>query len=122
MEKVINLLEGLAASQRLEQLAMQNCRTALINCYKEDQELGLPPLKGHNLDSIQLHFERHSLVFKNRQISYPYIDTIIGLYIEDKQGLYLDDLEPVGDYQLITRLDGEIEDDYLVLYEEQQKE
>jgi hypothetical protein len=54
-------------------------------------------------------------VFKNERLSYLYIEAVIGLYIEDKQGIYLDDMKPIGEYRLITRLDGEIEDDYLIV-------
>jgi hypothetical protein len=121
MEEVLNLLEQTAAHQRLEELAMRYCRTALINSSEEDQEAGLPPLNGYDSESIQLHVKKHSLVFKNKYLPHPYIDTEIGLYKEDKQGIYLDNLEPVGEYRLITRLDGEIEDGDLVLYDKKAK-
>jgi hypothetical protein len=52
----------------------------------------------------------------------PYIDTQIALYVADPKGAYYKDLKPIGTYRLIVTLDGEIDDDYLVLDDELQEQ
>lgn len=78
---------------------------------------GADVLRGRRPNDIQLHFDNQSLVFKHGVLSYPYIDVQIGLYVADPKGIYFRDLEPIGTYRLIVMLDGEIDDNYLVLDE-----
>ena len=82
---------------------------------KEDEALGLKPLHGWDMEFIQLHVDKRSLVFNHGMLSYPYMDTQIGLYVEDPS--YHKNLKPIGHYRLITTLDGKIDDDYFVLEE-----
>ena len=57
-----------------------------------------------------IRFERQSQMFAfyNPQLPYPYIVTTLGLFVGTRA---------IGDYRLITRLDGTVDDDYLVFDE-----
>jgi hypothetical protein len=120
-EETIQNLEQWSQQQKLIELALESCKVSLKNCAIEEAELfptqntGADVLRGHKLSDIQLHFDKQSLVFKHDILSYPYVEIQIGLYVADATGVYLRDLEPIGDYNLIVKLDGEIDDDYLVL-------
>jgi hypothetical protein len=110
-------LEELSKKQQLIEQAIENCKTTLISCIEEDEKAGLEPLKGWKLDEIKIVFERQSLVFKHSVLAYPYIDTQMGLYVHDPEKIHFDNLYPMGKYRLITHLDGEVIDDYLVIEE-----
>jgi hypothetical protein len=123
-DDIIRNLEEWSQEQNLIEKAIECCKASLQNCSIEEAELfstmntGAGVLRGRQIDDIQLHFDKQSLVFKHGVLSCPYIDTQIGLYVADPKGLYFRDLEPIGIYRLIVTLDGEIDDDYLVLDDE----
>lgn len=114
---VLKQLEELSRNQKLIEQALESCKKSLDSCFKEDEEMGFKPLKGWRLEEIKMVFEKQSLVFKHGILSYPYIDTQIGLYVDDSTKIYWNDLCPIGCYRLITHLEGEVDDDYLVLDE-----
>jgi hypothetical protein len=95
----------------LRNTALAGCRESLQNCAVEEQALGLPVLSGWAIEEIELHFDRCLAVFSSALLNYPFLDTQIGLYVKDESGA----LRPIGRYRLITRLDGDIIDDYLVI-------
>ncbi|WP_145241100.1 hypothetical protein [Urbifossiella limnaea] len=66
-------------------------------------------------EHVQAVFERSALVFDHGELSHPFVETRLGLYVPDPAGGWFRGLRPVGHYRLITRLDGTDEDDYLVL-------
>jgi hypothetical protein len=114
---VLKQLEGLLEKQKLIEYAMENCKTWLIASLKEDEEMGLVPLKGWKLDQIKMVFDKQSLVFKHSLLTYPYIDTQIGLYVDTPENFYWDNLYPMGSYNLITHPGGQVDDDYLIIEE-----
>ena len=68
-------------------------------------------------------FERCALAFDHGVLSYPFVETRLGLYVSDPFGVYFrGGLRPVGHYRLITLLDGTADDDYFVLDEQRQAE
>jgi hypothetical protein len=60
---------------------------------------------------VRVEFHSQSLFFKSGRVPYPFIQTVLDLYVGKHQ---------VGDYTLITLLDGEVIDDYFVVFEEYQ--
>jgi|GEM_PF-4256664 len=110
-------LQTWVAQQQVHEQSLAACRTALINCAEEDREVGEIPLKGWKLEDIQLRFARHALIFEHHTLPYPFIETRIVLYIYDPASYHDNHERPIGDYRLITLLDGTIDDDYLVLDE-----
>ena len=113
--EILDRLQNWSSESCLIELAFEGCRKSMIVCAKEDEALGLKPLHGWDMESIQLHFDKQSLVFNHGILSYPHLDTQIGLYVENP--FYHKDLKPIGHYRLITTLDGKIDDDYFVLEE-----
>lgn len=61
---------------------------------------------------ITLLFDGYQFLIQKRY-SDPIIRTRIGLYVENK--MFLDNVEPIGYYDLETDLNGEILDDWLVI-------
>lgn len=103
-----NLCE-LAEQQELASRAIAACKTWLNdNRYRDDDTVLIAEFA---VDDIEFRFDKQSLVFKNRQLDYEYIDTQLGLYVHRASG----ELQ-VGHYRLITTLDGEAVDDYLIFY------
>ena len=108
-EQLVAALRALANAQQLRQQAEDSCRTWMKNCAADGDMEGWSP------DEIELHFERCALVFDHGILSYPFIETKLGLYVRDPGGFMLGGLLPIGHYRLITFLDGTAEDDYFVL-------
>lgn len=114
---VLKKLEELSEDQKLIEQTFACCKTGLANCIEEDLEIGIEPLRGWKLDEIKIVFEKQALIFKHGTLSYPYIDTQLGLYVHIPESDYWDDLYQIGTYRLITHPDGTIDDDYLVIDE-----
>jgi hypothetical protein len=106
-EQLVAAVAALAATHDLRRRAFDGCRGWMR------QSAG--DVRGWSPDEIELHFHACSLVFEHGLLSYPFLDTRLGLYVRDDSGVYLDDLRPVGHYRLITRLDGSADDDYFVI-------
>lgn len=98
----------LADGQDLRRLAEVRCLACLRNAAAEGDTNGLVP------EDVRTVFERCALVFAHGQLNYAFVETRLGLRV-DEPARTLDGLKPIGHYRLITRLDGTIEDDYLVL-------
>jgi hypothetical protein len=109
---VVAAMLSLATTHNLRQRAEESCRTCL-RIAAEEGDLG-----DRSPEDIELVFERCALVFDHGVLSYPFIETRIGLYVPDPTGVYFRGLRPVGHYRLITLLDGTDDDDYFVLDEE----
>ena len=112
MQDIKQDLCQLAQQQGLASRAKESCKTLLIDEQKNqgfDDSSKL--ISDFDVDDIELKFDRQAFVFKNRLIEYQYIDTQLGLYVQTSSGVL-----QVGHYRLITRLDGEYDDDYLVFY------
>jgi len=123
-DDIIRNLEEWSGEQNLIEHAIESCKISLQTCADEEAELfptmntGTDVLRGHKLGDIQLHFTKQSLVFRHGILSYPYIETVIGLYVAKPNSSYFRDLEPIGTYRLIVKVDGEVDDDCLVLDED----
>lgn len=113
---IIDYLTIWSEKHGLIETAIKSCKKSLENSIKEDQKLCLVALGGFSMDDIHLHFAGQSLVFKHNILEYPFVETTIELCISDVEGVYLLDRKPIGRYRLITKLDGEIDDDYLEIY------
>jgi hypothetical protein len=72
---------------------------------------------GYEINEIKTTFERFGYQI-NRLTSNAIIKTRIGLYVEDKNQLWLDNKEPIGYYELDTDFNGEIVDDWFVIEKE----
>jgi hypothetical protein len=108
-EGVVAALRNLAQAQGLRRRAEETCREWLRTA-AEEGDLGELAL-----EKIELHFERCALVFDHGILSYPFVETRLGLYVPDPNGVYFRGLRPIGHYRLITGLDGVVDDDYFVL-------
>lgn len=115
MEHIVAQLQVWAEQYHIVAMAHTACQQALHNSMREDEELGLVPLCGWHYQDIHLQFDSQALVFSSSRLSYPYIDTRIGLYVRTDRRYYHEGKCPIGYYRLITLLDGTIEDDYLVV-------
>jgi hypothetical protein len=104
-EDVIDRLTHLAESQDLIQRAMEGYAA----CWANEGLSDLP----FTFADVRPEFRSHSLNFKGGRwvYSFPFIRTVLDLYVGEHQ---------VGDYTLITLLDGEVIDDYFVIFEEYQ--
>lgn len=114
-------LRRLAESQRLVERALESCSESLRNCAEDDREAGVESLSGFQQSEIQMKFDRHALVFAHSILSYPFVETRIGLYVSAKSQDWFRDLIPIGIYRLITTLDGEAHDDYLEFTETKER-
>jgi len=74
-------------------------------------------LCGFERNEIRTNFERFEYHIDGRT-SNAFIKTRIGLYVEDKNQIWLDNIEPIGYYELDTELNGEIVDDWFVIEKE----
>lgn len=103
-DEVVTRLKDLATSQRL----VQRTREAFAGWWANEDMSDFQ----FTLEEVRTKFQRQSVFFANRYLKYPYITTTLDLYVGRHQ---------VGDYTLVTLLDGEIDDDYLVIYPEFQE-
>jgi len=113
---VVAAMLGLAEAQDLRRRAEAACRQWLRTADEEGDLGGLSP------GDIQVVFERCALVFDHGVLSYPFVETRLGMYVADPSGVYFRGLRPVGHYRLITLLDGTADDDYFVLDEPRRAE
>jgi hypothetical protein len=89
---------------------MESCRQYLRN-WAEEENPGRPVLRGVALDVLKLKFQSQSIVFAHAWFDSPCLVTHLQFGIEDKTGVWADDLELLGTYDLFTSLDGEAIDD-----------
>ena len=119
IEEAVAALAALSTEQGLRERALALGREVLETTAADERQLDLPQLAGWSPEEIELRFERCALVFRHASIEYPFVDTQIGLFAKvdgaEDLGLDLeaDGLTRIGSYRLITRLDGEVDDDYL---------
>ncbi len=96
LSDVVALLDHYATQQALFAHAEESCRRWFLN---EPDEMAYP------LTAIRFERQSQALCFHNRHLPYPYITTTLRLFVGTRE---------IGDYRLITRLDGTVDDDYLV--------
>jgi Uma2 family endonuclease len=96
---IVEHLLGLASRQQLIDRAMENCEHWFTNDSGE--------IDGWISRDLEKQFSAHTLVFKRADWDLIYIDTRIKLLASDGR--------EIGHYRLITTLDGETDDNYLVI-------
>lgn len=96
LDSLVQVASNAAEVQKLEQRATDSLDSWL------KQPDALPD--GLKAEDVQSSFKRWALVFKNAHLGYPYFETTLALH---RFGI------EIGTYRLITRLNGEAEDDYL---------
>jgi hypothetical protein len=96
----VNLLSRHAHAYQLEERAHDGCALFIGNT---ERESGLP--SGLSASDVEARFRSHALFFESSLLGYPYITTQLDLLAGGGQ---------VGFYKLITDLDGQVVDDYLV--------
>lgn len=112
-EHTVSELEAWSLQHNLVAEALASAKVFVRNNEQEEIAIGLKPTIDYR--EIVYDFDKQSLVFKSN-LPHVYIDTQIGLYLRDTRGIYYRGLEPVGHYRLITFLDGQDEDGYLIFY------
>lgn len=110
-DDLVATLKAQAVAQNLRERAFDGCRQWI----RDGTEEGTDGLGGWSAEEIEVHFDSCSVVFDHAILSYPYVDTRLGLYVRDGTGFYSRDLRPIGYYRLITFLDGRVDDDYFVI-------
>jgi hypothetical protein len=98
-KEVIDYLQDLALRQKLFEEAMSGCGA----CFQNDGG----EIDGWIPQDLEKQFFSHTLVFKRSDWDLIYIDTRLKLLASNGR--------EIGHYRLISTLDGEIDDDYLVL-------
>ncbi len=114
---VLDFLNDWSKDHKLVETALASCSEALKNYIQEEEELGFVPLNGYSIDEILFHLDELSLVYNDRLLEYPFIETKIGLYVAAPGMNYFGNEDQIGHYRLITTLDGEVDDDYLEINE-----
>ncbi|MGH9761555.1 MAG: hypothetical protein ACREDR_23665 [Blastocatellia bacterium] len=117
LEEIAQSLKGIAERWDLEKKAMAGCKVSLRNCRKEDIKDGVEPLNGYELESIHTRFRTHSFVFKSGKVPYPFLVTAIELCVKDEEGTAVGGMIPIGEYRLLTGLDGKEIDSDVVFYQ-----
>lgn len=95
VEELLALLRGRAAHQSLYTQAIAGCQKWFRT---EPDEIPYP------LAAIRFEEQSQTLCFQNARLSYPYITTSLRLFVGEYE---------IGEYQLVTLLDGTVDDDYL---------
>ncbi|OQP59059.1 hypothetical protein [Niastella populi] len=96
----------------LKQIAF-NC---LLQIFKDNSNNN-DFLNGYTENEIKTIFERFEYQI-DRRIGSAIIRTRIGLYLDDRDNVWLDNIEPIGYYELETDFNGEILDDWFVIEKE----
>jgi hypothetical protein len=109
MMDVVAAMLALARDQDLPRRAEETCWVWLRSAFEEGSLAGLSPA------DVRVEFERSALIFDHGLLNYPFVETGLGLDVTDSTGAYFRDMRPIGQYRLITLLDGTVDDDYFVL-------
>jgi hypothetical protein len=113
-EQIAQWLEDFAQRHDLAQKATEGCWKVVHNLLVEG-DVDAKLLHAWNVEKLEAHLDKHSFVFTHIWLNYAYVDTQIGLYVKDESGSFLDDLIPIGRFNLRTRLNGEYDDDSFIL-------
>ena len=106
------LLKGKCNAFDLKQIAF-NC---LLQIFKDNSNNN-DFWNGYTENEIKPIFERFEYQI-DRRIGSAIIRTRIGLYLEDSDNVWLDNIEPIGYYELETDFNGKILDDWFVIEKE----
>lgn len=101
LNAIADRLTIFAHEHDLAEQAKDSCSKFLHNAAGD----GLP----HNLNpsDVRAEFRSHFLTFESSLLPHPFISTRLDLYAGEDE---------IGWYKLIVRLDGQVENDYLVFH------
>ncbi len=105
MEPLHDIVDRLAAWASQHDLTQQAMR-GWVECFANEGGT----INGWSVADIQAVFRSHSFYFESALLSYRYVVTCLDLYAA---GVEAD--EELGQYRLITTLEGQVVDDYLVI-------
>jgi len=102
-------------SQKLDLVnqALERCKEVIERLKLEDKEGDLDSFGGFDPAELIFEFNNQILMFNSFKTDMPITRTQIGIYIDDPDKVWARGLEPVGNYELDTNLDGEHIDDWL---------
>ena len=92
--------------------ARKSCSEVIINLVNEAKG-DLKTIGGFHPSELIYEFKDQTFVFNSYLTEMPFIQTQIGIYINDPDKVWVIGLEPVGTYELDTNLEGENIDDWL---------
>jgi hypothetical protein len=92
--------------------ARQSCSNVITKLVNEDKG-DLETIGGFDPSELIYEFKDQTFVFNSYLTDTPFIQTQIGIYINDPEKVWVRGLKPVGTYELDTNLDGEHIDDWL---------
>ena len=108
MDELVAALTSLASTQKLRERAIEGFEEWL----RSSQHDGEHCIDGWSIKEIEPYFVSCSLVFAHERLDYPFVDTKLQLCVRDQSGSHR---QPIGNYRLITLLDGTADDDYFVI-------
>jgi hypothetical protein len=92
--------------------ARESCLNVITKLVNEDKG-DLATIGGFYPSELIYEFKDQTFVFNSYLTDTPFIQTQIGIYINDPEKVWVRGLEPVGTYELDTNLEGEHIDDWL---------
>ena len=101
----------------LKEKALSIVGVSLDNSIEADLAIGADFLNGMEKAEIIFQFDRYELHVGREKMT-DVIRTRIGLYLKDEKDTWVNNLEPIGFYELETDLNGVILDDYLRIEKE----
>ncbi len=92
----------------------KSCQDAIQNLL-DDNNGDLSLIGGFEQEELIYEFNKQTFVFNSFITDTPFVRTEIGIYIKDKDSVWIRGLEPVGLYEMDTNLQGEDIDDWLTI-------
>lgn len=81
---------------------------------KQSSKFGIDKFNGHNRDEFILKFDSYNLVIDGKGEK-ERIHVRIGIYLEDTENIWAENLEPIGNYTTIFDINGEFIDEFITI-------
>lgn len=81
---------------------------------KNSKEFGIDEFGGHKRNDFIIKFDRFEYLLKENG-EHEYIRIRLGIYLEDKENIWLNSLEPIGEYLTVYDLDFEFIDEFITI-------
>ncbi|RYG71951.1 hypothetical protein EON80_04620 [bacterium] len=114
-DEITLYLREFAAKHDLVAKAISGCWKCVENLLEEG-EADAKILRGPGVENLAVFFKKHFLVFEHEAYETPFISTQIILYVKDDENPDFAQQFPLGIYDYETYPDGELRDDWFVLY------
>ena len=111
-QELVDYLSQIGKETGLIEKAKQSCMET-IRTYSED--LSDTPHGHYTNDELILEFDYQSLVFNHHFGIHPYIKTRIGIFVNDTDQNWIDNLKPIGFFECESDFEGKELDNFLVL-------